>query len=113
MGAAGSPLKLFALMVLVCNAVFAIAASAMKNLDAFIYTIHMFLGIVAAFVAIALWSPRSLYHPRELSEIRDMERNEDGAPRLLPPERPGVATGVLLCIGILYAIYQLIKIYHA
>ncbi len=34
--ATGSPLKLFALTVLVCNSVFGVAAAWMKNLDAFI-----------------------------------------------------------------------------
>ena len=74
LAATGSPLKLFALIVLVCNTVFGVAAAWTGKLEAFTYSIHMFLAIVASFVLIALWSPRSLYHPKELLELRELEK---------------------------------------
>ncbi|MGF1640808.1 MAG: hypothetical protein ACFCUO_07655 [Rhodospirillales bacterium] len=108
MAATGSPLKLFALIVLVCNAVFAVAAASMGDLLAFTYALHMFLAVVASFVLIALWSPRSLYHPKELLEIRALERSSEEGDRILPQERPGVATAVLLAGVFLYGLYQLV-----
>lgn len=99
--AIGSPLKLFALIVLGCNTVFGVAAATMSDAEAFMYTIHMFLAIVASFVLIALWSPRSLYHPKELAEIE-----QTAGMRALPPERPAVATAVLCAGVLLYGMYQ-------
>jgi len=61
-----SPLSVFGLAMLICNAVFSVSAAVMNNLEAFTYSIHTFLAIVFAFVIIAIWSPRSLYHPSEL-----------------------------------------------
>lgn len=64
-----SPLSVFGLAMLICNAVFSLAAGLMGELEAFIYAIHTFLGIVFAFIMIAIWSPRSLYHPTELKDV--------------------------------------------
>lgn len=110
LAATGSPLKLFALTVLVCNAFFGVAAATMEHLDAFIYSIHMFLAIVAAFVLTALWSPRSLYHPRELLEIRHAARDDREERELFPAERPWVPTLVIAGGVLLYGAYQLIKL---
>ena len=96
-----SPLSLFGLIVLVCNAVFAISAAAMNNLEAFKYAIHMFLAIVAAFVMIALWHPRSLYHPRELEGLRG-----DITGVRLPKI---IITAVLLLALFVYMGYQFLK----
>ena len=108
MAATGSPLKLFALIVLVCNAVFGVAAASMGDLEAFTYTIHMFLAVVASFVLIALWSPRSLYHPKELLELKALEKGSKDDDKILPRERPWVATAVLIAGVVLYGLYQLI-----
>ena len=61
-----SPLGLFALAVLAATSVFSLAAGFMKCKESFKYCIHMLLAIVAWFGSIALWSPASLYHPRDL-----------------------------------------------
>jgi hypothetical protein len=108
MAATGSPLKLFALIVLVCNAVFGVAAASMGDLKAFTYSIHMFLAVVASFVLIALWSPRSLYHPKEILELKALEKGSKDDETMLPPDRPWVATGILVAGVIFYALYQLI-----
>jgi hypothetical protein len=70
LAATGSPLKVFALTVLVCNSFFGVAAAWMDDLEAFTSSIHMFLAIVAAFVLTALWSPRSLYHPQRAARAQ-------------------------------------------
>jgi hypothetical protein len=108
LAATGSPLKLFALIVLVCNTVFGVAAAWTGKLEAFTYSVHMFLAIVASFVLIALWSPRSLYHPKELLELRELEKDYKDDEKLMPPDRPWVATVVLVAGVIFYGLYQLI-----
>ncbi len=109
LAATGSPLKLFALTVLVCNSVFGVAAAWMENLEAFKYSIHMFLGIVAAFVLTALWSPRSLYHPKELLEISNLQREGKEDKKLFPVDRPWVPTILIVGGVIFYAAYQFAK----
>ena len=64
----GSPLKMFSLIILVCSTVFSISAAISGVENNFKYTIHMFLGVVGAFILIALWCPKLLYHPNELDE---------------------------------------------
>jgi hypothetical protein len=44
--ATGSPLKLFALMVLVCNTAFGIISAVAFGPDIFVYTLHTFLAVV-------------------------------------------------------------------
>ncbi len=99
-------MKLFALTVLVCNSVFGVAAAWMESLEAFKYSIHMFLGVVAAFVLTALWSPRSLYHPKELLEIRNLQREGEEDTNLFPVERPWIPTILIVAGVIFYAVYQ-------
>ena len=104
-GATGSPLKLFALVVLVCCSVFAVAAGVLGDPDTFVFCIHMFLAIVGAFVLTALWSPRSLYHPNELLEIR--RQHQDAEDReIFPVARPWVPTLVIALGAVLYGAYQ-------
>lgn len=104
-GATGSPLKLFALIVLVCCSVFAVAAGVLGHPDTFVYCIHMFLAIVGAFVLTALWSLRSLYHPKEPLEIRRLHREDDDR-EISPVARPWVPTIVIMIGAAEYAVYQ-------
>jgi hypothetical protein len=97
-----SPLSLFGLIMLVCNGVFAISAAWMKDIEAFKYAIHMFLAIVGAFFLLALWTPRSLYHPRELQGLGD----DISGPRL--PKI--IVTLVLLLAMFSYGGYQAWKV---
>lgn len=64
-----SPLSLFTLIILVCNAVFAICATKLRDKDSFKYCIHMFLAIVFFFGTIVLWSPAYLYPPSEVKQF--------------------------------------------
>jgi len=100
-GSLKSPLSVFGLAMLVCNAVFSLAAAFMDELDAFIYAIHTFLAIVFAFIAIAVWSPRSLYHPAELA----------GLEAQVPDSRSSkiIITIAILLSGFAYAGYQAYK----
>lgn len=41
-----SPMSVFGLSMLICNAVFSTSAAIMNNLEVFIYSIHTFLAIV-------------------------------------------------------------------
>ncbi len=96
-----SPLSLFGLIMLVSNGVFAISAASMEaphDIEAFKYAIHMFLSIVGAFIMIAIWVPRSLYHPRELKGIEG---------DIIGPTTPrAVVTVVLLLVMFAYMAYQ-------
>ena len=100
-GSLKSPLSVFGLAMLVCNAVFSMAAAFMNNINAFIYSIHTFLAIVFAFIAVAIWSPRSLYHPAELAGI-EQEVPETKTSKL-------IITLVILLSGFSYAGYQMYK----
>jgi hypothetical protein len=87
--------------MLICNAVFSLSAAWMGSLAAFIYAIHTFLGIVFAFIFIAIWCPRSLYHPSDLKEV-DKELPEIKHSRL-------IVTIVLIIGFVTYAGYQMQK----
>ncbi|BFM08681.1 hypothetical protein [Halioxenophilus aromaticivorans] len=99
-----SPLSVFGLAMLICNAVFSLAAAMMDSLDAFIYSIHTFLAIVFAFIIIALWSPRSLYHPREM----------DGLEAQVPEVKHSrlIVTGLIVFGGCVYTAYQVFKVIY-
>lgn len=98
-GSLKSPLSVFGLAMLICNAVFSLSAAIMGDIRAFTYSIHTFLAIVFAFIVIAIWSPRSLYHPSELV----------GLEHQLPENKhaPWVITLVILLCGFTYVGYQL------
>ncbi len=106
--ATGSPLKLFALIVLICNSGFGIAAALAYGQDIFIYTLHTFLFVVAAFVLIALWSPRSFYPPSELAILIELEKEYPEAKASIPTARPIVPTMILGAFVGLYGIYQFV-----
>lgn len=97
-----SPLSMFGLAMLICNAIFSLSAALLGELDAFIYAIHTFLGIVFSFIMIAIWCPRSLYHPSELKGIGN-ELPEIKNSRL-------IITLVLLVGLFSYAGYQMYKL---
>ena len=97
-----SPLKFFALVVLVCNTIFGAVAALSKQYDIFVFSIHMFLGIVGAFILMAIWAPRSLYHPQDLRNVE----------HLLPEhDNPKVVTWILGVALVGYVAYR-IYIYH-
>lgn len=105
--ATGSPLKLFALIVLICNSAFGVAASIAFNATVFIYTLHTFLFVVAAFVLIALWSPRSFYPPNELAILIELEIQNPEYKTHFPPAKPIIPSLILGAFVILYSLYQI------
>ena len=96
-----SPMSMFGLAMLICNAIFSTSAVIMKNLNAFNYSIHTFLAIVFLFVIIAIWSPRTLYHPADLKGL-EKEVPEIKHSRL-------IITLSMLLAGFAYAVYQKTK----
>ena len=105
--ATGSPLKLFALIVLVCNSIFGIVAAWKYDAAVFQYTLHTFLAVVASFVLIALWSPRSFYSPSELVALHEMEmKNKDGK-KIMPEAKPIIPTAIIAIYVLIYAAYSL------
>lgn len=102
----GSPLKLFALIVLVCNSVFGIAAASSYDDTIFIYTLHTFLAVVASFVLIALWSPRSFYTPTELLSLAELEAKNPDGKSVFPQSRPIVPTLIIAAFILVYGVYQ-------
>lgn len=103
--ATGSPLKLFALIVLVCNSTFGVAAAWAYGSDIFIFTLHTFLAVVACFVLIALWSPRSFYSPKELIALGEIESQNKGH-KVFPNAQPLVPTLIIAVFVLLYGAYQ-------
>jgi hypothetical protein len=97
-----SPMSMFGLAMLICNAVFSTSAAIMNNLEAFVYSIHTFLAIVFSFVIIAIWSPRTLYHPSDLKGL-EKEVPEIKHARL-------IITLVFLLAAFTYAAYQVYKL---
>ncbi|MDI4666493.1 hypothetical protein K9U40_19500 [Xanthobacter autotrophicus] len=103
MQAASSPIKLFALIVLVCNTVFG-AAAAISSPSNFMYTLHAFLAVVASFVLMAIWSPRSFYSPAELKTLLEVEQQVGRS--VFPESRPWMMTLSFFVGLLIYAIYQ-------
>jgi len=64
LNAVDSPVTRFALAVLVSDAVFASIGAFQHSEKLMIFSMHMFLAILAAFVLVSIWKPMVLYHPR-------------------------------------------------
>jgi hypothetical protein len=104
--ATNSPLKLFSLVVMVCNASFGLAATFSGNPENFIYALHAFLAVVGAFSMIALWSPRSFYSPSELLVLRELASQMPEDQSILPRSNPYVPTASALVVIVIYAFYE-------
>lgn len=98
-------MRFFALTVLVCNSVFGVVAGTAYEAEVFVYTLHTFLAVVAAFSLIALWSPRTFYGPDDIAQLIALEKDNDDKP--LFPLVSRIVPTVVGLIGILiYAVYQ-------
>ncbi len=97
----GSPLRFFGLTAIVCSTAFSIGAGILKNERAFVYCIHMFLAIIGLFAAIAVWCPRSLYHPTELTNLGNQ----------LPPNSPYPVALISIIVLAIYIVYKLYAIH--
>ncbi len=69
LSAVTSPLTLFALVILVCNAVVAVCAATLKNVEIVKYTIHMFIAIVFLIGSMILWTPVYFYPPQDVIRL--------------------------------------------
>jgi len=74
--AVDSPVTLFALAVLVSDAVFAIIGTYYHNEEIMIFSMHMFLAILAAFVLVSVWKPMVLYHPRYWHQSKELQNTD-------------------------------------
>lgn len=93
-----SPLRFFGLISLICDSIFAICASYLKEPQLFIYCIHMFIAIISMLTITALWCPRSLYHPSDLNDVGN---------DALPKSKPWIPTLFAMVCLIIYLVYQL------
>lgn len=92
-----SPIAMFALALVVCNAVFGVCAANLKDPDSFKYCIHMFLAIISMFTLIVLWAPGLLYNPPlTIVEVNSVDKGNPVVPTV-------VGLGCLL----LYMWYQM------
>jgi hypothetical protein len=100
----GSPMTFLALCAIICNSVFSIGAAVLGDPASFKYCIHMFLAVVGVLALTALWSPRSLYHPKDLKGL---------PPEEMPKNRPWIPTAFLFLGLFGYMAYQLIDNYSS
>jgi hypothetical protein len=56
--------------------VFGIVGAFTDNPEIIIFSMHMFLAIVGALILIAVWCPKSLYHPNDIKDI-DIDHGDD------------------------------------
>lgn len=104
--AVGTPLKFFGLAAILCLPVFSVAAAKVStqfSYDAFIYTLHTYLAVVGMFTLVSLFSPRSLYHPKELEGINSYTQ---------PPKyNPLIPCLIALTALAMYLAYQAFVVY--
>ena len=93
-----SPLTFFAVTLVICNTVFGICATYLKNYELFKYCIHMFLAIVGVFSSIVIWSPACLY-PLGTVKISEF------------PYKPWPPTIFVVLLVMLYMVYHFLKWY--
>ena len=94
--AVDSPIGIFVISFLVCNAVFAVCAAKFNDQTSLKYCMHMFLGVLFFFGSILLWSPAHLYHPSELKGLNI-------------PSRPWIPTIATFAGVLIYMAYYGIK----
>ena len=76
LGAVKSPLGFLTFSAIICEMVFGIVGALKGNDEIIVFSMHMFLAIVGALILVAIWCPRSLYHPNEIKDI-DIDRGDD------------------------------------
>lgn len=96
-----TPINVFALAMMACASVFGFSSTQLESggLEAFQYSLHVFLAVSGMFFACILFCRKAIYHPDDLVKAKEagVELGED---------RPVVAA-ILIGIFIgLYAVYQ-------
>jgi hypothetical protein len=96
-----SPLGFLTFSAIVCEMVFGIVGALNDNPEIIIFSMHMFLAIVGALILIAVWCPRSLYHPNDIRDI-DIDHGDDNTGKWVVTISLGFAL-------IAYMVYMIIK----
>lgn len=71
-----SPLSFLTFSAIICEMVFGIVGAFTDHPEIIIFSMHMFLAIVGALILIAVWCPKSLYHPNDIKDI-DIDHGDD------------------------------------
>tara|TARA_B110000971_G_scaffold216230_2_gene250923 strand:- start:75 stop:449 length:375 start_codon:yes stop_codon:yes gene_type:complete len=96
-----SPLGFLTFAAIICEMVFGIVGAVTSKPDIIIFSMHMFLAIVGALILIAVWCPRSLYHPNDIRDI-DIDHGDDNTGKWVVTISLGLAL-------IAYMAYMIIK----
>ena len=99
---ARTPINVFALAIMACAAVLGGAASQIDNpcdLQAFTYTLHIFLAVTGMFFAVLLFIRRGIYHPNDLAQA-------DKRGTKLGVDQPVLAAVFVFTLVAGYAFYQ-------
>jgi hypothetical protein len=100
-----SPLSFLTFSAIICETVFGIVGAFTDNPEIIIFSMHMFLAIVGALILIAVWCPKSLYHPNDIKDIDiDIDHEDDNTGKW-------VVTISLAFALIAYMIYMAIMSY--
>lgn len=104
LGAVKSPLSFLTFAAIICEMVFGIVGAFKNDTEIIMYAMHMFLAIVGALILIAIWCPKSLYHPNDIKDI-DFNHPEDKTGKWVVTISLGIAM-----FG--YMVFILIKNYY-
>ena len=96
-----SPLSFLAFAAIIADTVFGITGVIQDDQTTIVFTMHMFLAIVATVVLLALWSPKSLYRPEEVKDIAEEQ--------LVDKTGRWVVTIVLSLAMVIYMAYRITK----
>lgn len=98
---ARTPINVFAIAMMAAASLFGASATQIEGheLEAFTYSLHIFLAVAGMFFACLLFCKSSIYHPDELAKAK-----RDGFE--FPPDRPGVAAALIGVMLTGYAAYQ-------
>lgn len=98
---ARTPINVFAIAMMAAASLFGASSTQIEGheLEAFTYSLHIFLAVAGMFFACLLFCKSSIYHPEELAKAK-----RDGFE--FAPDRPVLAASLIGVILTGYAAYQ-------
>jgi uncharacterized membrane protein YozB (DUF420 family) len=106
LSAVKSPLSFLTFAAIICEMVFGIVGAFKDDIEIIKYAMHMFLAIVGALVLIAIWCPKSLYHPHDIKDV-DFNHPEDKTGKWVVTISLGIAMFGYMVFMIIMKIYNL------